>query len=88
MKTTVIESMARAGDADVDPIIAAWAKAGVFDEIGLKAIAQSHANGNAVTIIEDGVVYRYYPDGTKQELRRLQQRIHRQYSQGRFRVKK
>jgi hypothetical protein len=52
MKTQVIERMARVGDADVEPIIAAWAKAGVFDSAGLDAIAASHAQGHAVTIVE------------------------------------
>ena len=77
MKTTINESMARAGDADVEPIIVAWAKAGVFKEAARKAISISHAKGNAVTIIENGIVYSYLPDGTKTELRRLPQKARR-----------
>ena len=81
MKTTVIESMARAGDADVEAIILEWSKAGVFDEAGTAAIADAHSKGRSVTIIEDGVVYSFMPDGTKQELRRIRRSV-KQYTSG------
>jgi len=70
MKTVVIESMARAGDADVEPIILEWSKAGVFDSAATEAIEQAHQQGQAVTIVEEGIVYRFFPDGSKLELRR------------------
>ena len=65
--------MARTGDADVDEIILEWSKAGVFDEAGTQAIEAAHSQGRAVTIIEHGIVYRFMPDGSKQELRRIVQ---------------
>lgn len=80
--------MARAGDADVEPIIASWAKAGVFANAGKAAIAHSHSKGNAVTIIENGVVYRFLPDGTRQELRKLVQKSGKKFTRGRFTIKK
>lgn len=78
----LLEELARAGDADVDPIILEWSKAGVFDDAATKAIEVAHANGNAVTIIENGIVYRFMPDGSKQELRKLNRQRSTIYTSG------
>lgn len=87
MKATVKESRARAGDADVEPIITAWAQAGIFDDAAKNAIAVSHKKGNAVTIVENGIVYRFMPDGSKKELRKLVARPSGKWRRGTFRIK-
>jgi len=82
MKAKVIESMARAGDADVEPIIAAWSKSGILKEAAAQAIAKAHRQGRDVTIIEEGVVYLLKPDGSRQEVRKLPRKRNTSYTSG------
>jgi hypothetical protein len=79
---SLLEELARAGDADVDPIILEWSKAGVFDSAATHAIEIAHAKGNSVTIIENGIVYLFMPDGSKQEVRRLSRQRSTSYTSG------
>lgn len=85
MKTNSLngfDERARAGDADVEPIIAAWAKSGILKEAATNAIAEAHAQGRSVTIIEDNIVYLFMPDGSKKEVRRLSRRRNTSYTSG------
>lgn len=71
MKSVRFEEKQRAGDAPVDEIILGWSKSGVLKIAAQKAIEASHKAGRAVTIVENGIVYRFLPDGSRQEIRRL-----------------
>ncbi len=85
MKASLIsgfEERARAGDADVEPIIAAWAKSGILKEAATQAIAAAHAQGRSVTIIEDDAVYLLMPDGSRQEVRKLPRKRNTNYTSG------
>ena len=82
MKAEVIESMARAGDADVEPIIEAWSKAGILKEAAAGAIQKAHQEGRSVTIIEEGIIYLLLPDGSKKEVRKLSRKRNTNYTSG------
>lgn len=49
----------------------ALVRQGALEAIGALAVKESYDLGLPVTVLDDGVVYRVYPDGTRKVVKRL-----------------
>lgn len=79
-------SLRRSKGYDPEKRIGALIKSGAIASAGRRAIAASFKKGLSVTVLENNVIYRLHPDGTKTVIKKLTP-ASKTYSSGKMLIK-
>jgi hypothetical protein len=70
-KIRKVKAATRIKSYDPEKRIMALVRSGAIASAGRNAIAASFKKGLSVTVLENGVIYRLHPDGTRTAIKRL-----------------